>query len=83
MKRLDIFEFAEQHKDCPIHTKEYEIGGRKYIVHSHFLGDKDVHKVLFENALNKALNETFGSEAMNNCSIETDYTDSNINKKSA
>ncbi|MBR5088217.1 MAG: hypothetical protein IK093_02175, partial [Ruminiclostridium sp.] len=62
LKRLDIFEFAEQHKDCPTRTREYEIGGKKYIVHSHFVGTKDAHKVLFDNALNAALSKTFGND---------------------
>ena len=70
MKRLDILEFAEQHKDCPTRTREYEIGGKKYIVHSHFVGDKDAHKVLFNNALNTALSETFGTEDTKLCDIK-------------
>ncbi len=56
-KRLDIFEYAEQHKDCPEYTNEYEIGGRKYIVHSHFVGKKDIDKVLSDIAVNRALSE--------------------------
>ena len=60
MKRLNIYEFAEQHKDCPTVTKEYVIGGKKYIVHSHFVGDKDAHEVVFKSALNHAIDDTFG-----------------------
>ena len=56
-KRLDIFEFAEQHKDCPEYTNEYEINGKKYIVHSHFVGKKDIDKVLSEIAVSRALSE--------------------------
>ena len=56
-KRLDIFEYAEQHKGCPEHTNEYEINGKRYIVHSHFVGKKDIDKVLSEIAVNRALSE--------------------------
>ncbi len=72
MKRLDIFKFADQHKDCPTRTREYEIKGKKYIVHSHFVGDKDAHKLLFDNVLNSALSETFGVESVGFCNIELD-----------
>lgn len=56
-KRLDIFEYAEQHKGCPEHTNEYEINGKRYIVHSHFVGKKDIDKVLSEIAVSRALSE--------------------------
>ena len=56
-KRLDIFEYAEQHKDCPEHTNEYDINGNKYIVHSHFVGSKDIDKVLMDIAERQALDE--------------------------
>ena len=55
--RLDIFEYAEQHKDCPEHTNEYDINGNKYIVHSHFVGTKDIDKVLMDIAERQALDE--------------------------
>ena len=53
-----MFNLNEQHKDCPVHTNEYEINGKKFIVHSHFIGSKDIDKVISEIALNRALNET-------------------------
>ena len=53
-----MFELNNQHKDCPVHTNEYEIDGKKFIVHSHFIGSKDIDKVISEIALNRALNET-------------------------
>ena len=56
-RRLDIFEYAEQHKDCPEHIREHEINGQKYIVHSHFVGTKDINKVLKDIALAKAMSE--------------------------
>lgn len=56
-RRLDIFEYAEQHKGCPEHTNEYEINGKKYIVHSHFVGKKDIDKVLSDIAVSRALSD--------------------------
>lgn len=56
-RKIDIFEYAEQHKDCPEHINEYEINGKKYIVHSHFVGTKDIDKVLSDIAVNRALSE--------------------------
>ena len=67
-RRLDIFEYAEQHKDCPEHTNEYEIDGKRYIVHSHFVGQKDIDKVLSEIAVNRALSEVLYNNADRNTS---------------
>ena len=53
-----MFELNEQHKGCPVHTNEYEINGKKFIVHSHFIGSKDIDNVISEIALNRTLNET-------------------------
>ena len=53
-----MFQLNDQHKDCPVHTKEYEINGKKFIVHSHFIGSKDIDKVISEIAFNRALNES-------------------------
>ena len=65
MNRLDIFEYAEQHKDCPEHTNEYEVNGKKYIVHSHFVGQKDIDKVLSDIAVSRALSEVLYNAADN------------------
>ena len=67
-RRLDIFEYAEHHKDCPEHTNEYEIDGKRYIVHSHFVGQKDIDKVLSEIAVNRALSEVLYNNADRNTS---------------
>ena len=53
-----MFELNDQHKDCPVHTNEYEIDGKKFIVHSHFIGGKDIDKVISEIAFTRALNES-------------------------
>ena len=70
-KRLDIFEYAEQHKGCPEHTNEYEIGGKKYIVHSHFVGQKDIDKVLSDIAVNRALSDVLYNNNNANDDIKT------------
>ena len=75
-RRLDIFEYAEQHKDCPEHTNEYEINGKRYIVHSHFVGKKDIDKVLSEIAVNRALSEVLHNDnADNNDGSDTENSD--------
>ena len=71
MNRLDIFEYAEQHKDCPEHTNEYEVNGKKYIVHSHFVGQKDIDKVLSDIAVNRALSDVLYNNNNANDDIKT------------
>ncbi|MBD5383987.1 MAG: hypothetical protein HDR72_03185 [Ruminococcaceae bacterium] len=56
-----MFELNEQHKDCPVRVNEYEINGKKFIVHSHFIGGKDIDKVISEIAFNRALNESLNT----------------------
>ena len=53
-----MFELNNQHKDCPVHTNEYEIDGKKFIVHSYFIGGKDIDKVISEIAFTRAFNES-------------------------
>lgn len=57
-----MFELNEQYKNCPTRTKEYEIDGKKFIVHSHFIGNKDIDKVILEIAFNRALNESLNEK---------------------
>ena len=58
MKQFNIFEFAKQYQDYPIRKSEYKIDGKQYIIHSHFVGSKDIDKVIYEIAFNRALNES-------------------------
>lgn len=51
-------EMNEQYKDCPVKTTVQEIDGRKYIVHSHFVGTKDLDEVIGRLALDHALNDS-------------------------
>lgn len=59
MKKSNAEELNEQFKDCPTEKKEYEIDGRKYIVVSHFTGQKDLDEVVYKNAYDQAMNEVF------------------------
>ena len=56
-----MYELNERYKDSPVRTNEYEIGGKKFIVHSHFIGSKDIDKVISEIAFNRALNESLNT----------------------
>lgn len=56
-----MFELNERHKACPVRTNEYEIDGKKFIVHSHFIGSKDIDKIISEIAFNRALNESLNT----------------------
>ena len=56
-----MFELNERYKDSPVRTNEYEIDGKKFIVHSHFTGSKDIDTVISEIAFNRALNESLNT----------------------
>lgn len=58
MTKLTMFEMNEKYADCPVTVSEYEIDGKKYIVHSHFIGEKDIDKVIREIAFQRAMDET-------------------------
>lgn len=60
---MTVFELNEKYSACPMRTNEYEIDGKKYVVHSHFIGNKDIDKVIFEIAFNKAMAETLNKVA--------------------
>lgn len=57
MKNKTLAELNEQFKDCPTRTSEYEIKGQKYIVVSHFTGNKSLSDTMYAYALNRAMNE--------------------------
>ena len=50
-------EMNEQYKDCPIQVNEYKLDGRKCIVTSHYIGDKNINDVVYKYAENRAMNE--------------------------
>ena len=55
--KMTMFELNEKYSACPTRTSEYEIDGKKYVVHSHFVGNKDIDKVISEIAFNRAADE--------------------------
>lgn len=57
MKKMNAKELNEQYRDCPAQEQEYEIEGRKYIVVSHYVGEKDLDEVIYRNAYDRAMNE--------------------------
>ncbi len=62
-RKSTLFELNEKYKDCPVSVNEYLINGKKYIVHSHFVGDKDIDVVIRNIAFNKAINEILENAA--------------------
>lgn len=60
MKNRTMQKMNEQYKDCPIQINEYEVDGRRYRVHSHFIGDKDINDVMYRYAEDRAISEMLG-----------------------
>ena len=60
MKNKTMQEMNEQYKDCTVHINEYEVDGRRYRVHSHFVGEKDINDVIYRYAENRAMSEMLG-----------------------
>ena len=61
MKNRTMHEMDEQYRSCPVHVNEYEVDGRRYRVHSHFIGDKDINDVMYRYAEDRAMREMLGS----------------------
>ncbi len=59
MQKETMQEMNEKYKDFPVKTTEYEIDGKKYIVHSHFVGNKKIDEVIRRLAFQRAMQETF------------------------
>ncbi len=57
MKKTNAKELNEQYRDCPTQEQEFEIEGRKYIVVSHYVGEKDLDEVVYRNAYDRAMSE--------------------------
>lgn len=61
MKNRTMQEMNEQYKDCPVQVNTYEVDGRIYRVHSHFIGDKDINDVMLKYAEDRAMSEMLGT----------------------
>ena len=57
MKKTNAKELNEQYRDCLTQEQEFEIEGRKYIVVSHYAGEKDLDEVVYRNAYDQAMSE--------------------------
>ena len=57
MKTTNAKELNEKFKDYPTQITEMEIEGRKYVVISHFTGQKDLDDVVYKNAYKQAMDE--------------------------
>ncbi|MDE6664976.1 MAG: hypothetical protein K2K14_02140 [Ruminococcus sp.] len=53
-----MFELNKKFKDYPERVSEYVIDGKKYIVHSRFVGEKNIDEVIGRLAFERALKET-------------------------
>ena len=61
MKNKTMQEMNEQHKSCPVQVNTYEVDGRRYRVHSHFIGNKDINDVMYRYAEGRAMSEMLGT----------------------
>jgi len=52
-----MFELNEKYKDFPERVSEYEIDGKKYIVHRRFVGEKNIDEVIGRLAFERAMKE--------------------------
>ena len=50
-----LAELNERYKDKPTSKAVYEVDGQRYAVTSHFVGEKDLDKVLYELAFKLSL----------------------------
>lgn len=57
MKKTNAKELNEQYRKCPTQEQKFEIEGRKYIVVSHYTGEKDLDEVVYRNAYDRAMSE--------------------------
>ena len=55
--KKNLQQLKQEFNDYPTKENNYEIGNKKYIVISHFVGNKDIDKVLNELATSRAYKE--------------------------
>lgn len=52
-----MFELNDKYKDCKNEKHEYLVNGKKCVVVRHYCGDKDLNKILYQNAFERAFSE--------------------------
>lgn len=57
-KAETMFELNEKYMDFPERISEYEIDGKKYIVHSCFVGEKNIDEVIGRLTFERTVKET-------------------------
>ena len=57
--KTTLQELTQKFKDFPTAQKEYEIDDKKYIVVSHFVGNKNINEILIKLAQKQAYSEMF------------------------
>lgn len=50
-------QLSAEHSSAPTSMREYEVGGKKYTVVSHYVGKKNVDNVLREIAVKRAYSD--------------------------
>lgn len=58
---ITMQEMNEQYKECPVQVNTYEVDGRTYRVHSHFIGDRDINDVMYRYAEDRSMSEMLGT----------------------
>lgn len=54
-------ELRENFKSCPKTVNEYVIEGKKFVIHSHFIGEKNIDEIISRIAFERALKETISA----------------------
>jgi uncharacterized protein YlzI (FlbEa/FlbD family) len=57
MKHTTMKEMNKQYENYPSQVSEYIINGKKYIVKSHFIGEKNLDEVLYRLAFQQAVKD--------------------------
>ena len=57
-KKETLAEKVVRYKDKPTDTATYEIEGQTFIVTAHFVGEKNLDKVIYDHAFHRALETT-------------------------
>ena len=58
MKGTILKELNAKYEFFPVFVREYEIDNKKYVVHAHFVGSKNIDDVILSIAFRLAMNET-------------------------
>ena len=53
-----LAELNERYKDKPTDTATYEIEGQTFIVTAHFVGEKNLYKVIHDHAFHRAMEDS-------------------------